>query len=302
MPKAKVYYMITNGGDGSASVHFYPTEKACQLACDIEEQRGEAFCETWPREAEFEFDAKGRLLNPDGTKESLARALAEARGEETEQEGDEAPRRRFNKSAAPAAKGNFTGEVHCVVRNCGDGSAAADFYADADCAELAAEVEQEGGEAFCDNTSSETLTFNAKGVLQNPSSTEAELQRELAELRGEDEEEEDAPSSPVNDNSAAQVSPVAQAMSGGIDGKTVVFTGRLATQTRREAEQAAILLGARVADSVTVRTDFVVAGEDAGSKLSKAKTLGIPVLSEENWNALKANSPAPRKKPSAPGF
>ena len=76
MPSVKLYYMITNGGDGSASANFYADEKTCQFACDTEEEAGEAFCETWPQEATFDFDAKGKLLNPDGTKESMETYVA----------------------------------------------------------------------------------------------------------------------------------------------------------------------------------------------------------------------------------
>ncbi|MCB9982471.1 MAG: NAD-dependent DNA ligase LigA [Rhodospirillales bacterium] len=68
--------------------------------------------------------------------------------------------------------------------------------------------------------------------------------------------------------------------------KTVVFTGTLTSMTRPEAKARAEKLGAKVAGSVSKKTDFVVAGEDAGSKLKKAKDLGVEVLSEAEWNAL----------------
>jgi len=63
-------------------------------------------------------------------------------------------------------------------------------------------------------------------------------------------------------------------------GKTVVLTGSLTSMTREEAKQKLQLLGAKVTGSVSKKTDLVVAGEDAGSKLEKAKTLGIEVLDE----------------------
>lgn len=71
-----------------------------------------------------------------------------------------------------------------------------------------------------------------------------------------------------------------------IAGKTVVFTGTLMTITRSEAKARAEAMGAKVAGSVSAKTDYVVAGEDAGSKLKKAKELGVAVLSEQEWLAL----------------
>lgn len=71
-----------------------------------------------------------------------------------------------------------------------------------------------------------------------------------------------------------------------LTGKTVVFTGSLETLSRDEARVQAEGLGARVAGSVSARTDLVVAGADAGSKRAKAEALGVEVIDEAAWRAL----------------
>ena len=78
-----------------------------------------------------------------------------------------------------------------------------------------------------------------------------------------------------------------------VAGKTVVFTGKLQRMTRQEAKARAEALGAQVAGSVSRATDYVVAGEDAGSKLKKAKALEVDVLSEDEWLAVAAGEAAP---------
>lgn len=71
-----------------------------------------------------------------------------------------------------------------------------------------------------------------------------------------------------------------------VAGKTVVFTGALSRFTRDEAKVKAMALGAKVTDSVSKKTDYVVAGADAGSKAAKAAQLGVRILSEEEWISL----------------
>ncbi len=77
-----------------------------------------------------------------------------------------------------------------------------------------------------------------------------------------------------------------------VAGKTVVFTGTLERMTRAEAKARAEALGARVAGSVSARTDFVVVGPGAGSKEKKARELGLAVLTEDEWLDLVDRRPA----------
>ena len=77
-----------------------------------------------------------------------------------------------------------------------------------------------------------------------------------------------------------------QASSGALSGKIIVFTGSLATMTRPEAKSRAEALGARVTDSVSAKTDYVVLGADAGSKAKRAAELGVKTLTEEEWRKL----------------
>jgi DNA ligase (NAD+) len=74
--------------------------------------------------------------------------------------------------------------------------------------------------------------------------------------------------------------------SGGLVGKTFVLTGTLASMSRDEAGEAIRTAGGKVSASVSKKTDYVVAGEESGSKLKKAEELGISVLDEAQFLAL----------------
>jgi len=82
------------------------------------------------------------------------------------------------------------------------------------------------------------------------------------------------------------IEPPTPAASATLSGKTVVFTGTLQTMTRPEAKARAEALGARVTDTVSKKTDFVVLGAEAGSKAKRAAELGVTTLTEEQWQDM----------------
>jgi DNA ligase (NAD+) len=80
--------------------------------------------------------------------------------------------------------------------------------------------------------------------------------------------------------------PRRQAASDALAGKTVVITGTLQKYTRSQIEDLVKQHGGKTSGSVSKKTDYVVAGAEAGSKLAKAKELGVPVLDEAAFDAL----------------
>jgi len=97
----------------------------------------------------------------------------------------------------------------------------------------------------------------------------------------------------VLDDLLSEVSPqafVSDAKQTEWSGKTIVFTGSLETVSRDEAKAQAERLGARAAGSVSAKTDLVVAGPGAGSKLKKAEELGIRVVNEAEWARIVAEA------------
>ena len=89
---------------------------------------------------------------------------------------------------------------------------------------------------------------------------------------------------------ASEVGEPAAATSKPLTGKTFVITGTLPTLSRDQAKDMLEAAGAKVAGSVSKKTDYLLAGSDAGSKLDKARELGVTVIDEKALRALFANS------------
>ena len=79
---------------------------------------------------------------------------------------------------------------------------------------------------------------------------------------------------------------VKKAASGPLTDKTIVITGTLKDFSRSGAEEAVRKAGGNPSSSVSKNTDFLLAGEDAGSKLDKARTLGVKIIGEEEFKKL----------------
>jgi DNA ligase (NAD+) len=129
----------------------------------------------------------------------------------------------------------------------------------------AAEDEEARAQLLAIDGVGETLAGALVAFFADPHNAAA-LERLLAEVTPEDAEAPPAAGSPVA-------------------GKTVVFTGKLERMSRDEAKARAEALGAKVSGSVSAKTDILVAGPGAGSKLKKAAELGVETLSEEEWLA-----------------
>ena len=127
---------------------------------------------------------------------------------------------------------------------------------------------------FSDGTTLKTQDYVAaeQGLFTGQALSEAEHQALLEALRAAGVRPQDAPAE------QRETLPLA--------GKTFVLTGTLPTLERREAGARIEAQGGRVAGSVSSKTDYVVAGEKAGSKLDKARSLGIPILDEAGLLAL----------------
>jgi DNA ligase (NAD+) len=91
----------------------------------------------------------------------------------------------------------------------------------------------------------------------------------------------------------------ASAAGGPLAGRTVVVTGTIEGFSREEAEDAVRAAGGKPAGSVSKKTDYVVAGPGAGSKLQKATELGIPVLDADGFRRLLAGEPPDGKEGDA---
>ena len=76
-----------------------------------------------------------------------------------------------------------------------------------------------------------------------------------------------------------------------LEGLTIVVTGTLPNFSRDEAKEAIITRGGKASGSVSKKTDYLVAGENAGTKLDKAESLGVPVLDEDGFRRLLENGP-----------
>ena len=119
-----------------------------------------------------------------------------------------------------------------------------------------------------------TVTFGTPGEAQA-------VAEALVEFFAEEHNRE------VVDALLAEVTPLdeerVEAVTSPVAGKTVVFTGALEKMSRDEAKAMAERLGAKVSGSVSKKTDLVIAGPGAGSKLKQATELGIEVIDEDQW-------------------
>jgi DNA ligase (NAD+) len=95
------------------------------------------------------------------------------------------------------------------------------------------------------------------------------------------------------------VRPAGMGSAGPLEGKTLVVTGTLEGFSRQEAEEAIRVAGGKVAGSVSRKTDYLVAGESAGSKLARAQGLGVDILDEDGFRQLLSGGPIEPDTPAA---
>jgi DNA ligase (NAD+) len=88
------------------------------------------------------------------------------------------------------------------------------------------------------------------------------------------------------DMTAPKKQPVSSGTAGPLSGKTLVVTGTLENYSREEIESLIEQHGGRAAKSISKKTDYLIAGEKAGSKLEKARSLGVAILTESEFMAL----------------
>jgi DNA ligase (NAD+) len=90
----------------------------------------------------------------------------------------------------------------------------------------------------------------------------------------------------LKDAGVNMTEPVRETKASAISGKTFVLTGELESRTRSEAEALIISLGGNPGSSVSKKTDYLVAGKEPGSKLEKAKKLGVRIIGEKEFLEL----------------
>ena len=87
---------------------------------------------------------------------------------------------------------------------------------------------------------------------------------------------------------------------GPLDGRTLVLTGTLPNLSREQATRLIRLAGGKVVNSVSKKTDYVIAGDSPGTKLAKAEELGVDVIDEGSLQKLVGADGAPKKKSAPP--
>jgi len=207
------------------------------------------------------------------------------------------------------------GKFFYIVRENEKGEGIVEFYADAESARTAREIEEKAGRWFLPPAAIE-LEFDNTGKLLTPDLTLKELQDKLkATVPGSPTvqkavEVEEETTAAEFDRAAAPQAPAAPTVNDptagitSLEGKTVAFAGKIVTMSRIRIKELATDLGVNIASFVTEKTDLVVEGEEGGLKLERAREYGIPVISEKQWNKLVervgGNISRSRRQPDAP--